>query len=394
MKRIVRYLSIAVLATPLLLAGACMSNSEYSQLKNEVNDLRRSQSQQKEEVHEIRKSLAMSESKTGGKKSDVIDAFRDSQEAITSKLAHLTREMQQLQGRYEERKYYVDRIIAENRTDKDVLKAQLEIMASDLKELQLRVARIDAALAQKGIALPQMTSRTPEASPKTPETSATGQPSSAPREAPQERLPAENAGVRPIYDEAYREFQGGKYKEARDKFSRIIKEYPTNPLAPNSYYWLSETYYKEGNYEDAILSYDALVKKYPDSDKVPAAKLKQALSFIEIKDFRTAKTILQQVIDSYPKTPEAEEARKRLQSLSRPDQHKKSEAPTKSGESSKKYSDSPKSSGVSKKAEVKKTDVKKAETNKTDADKSDAKKSETSKSRKKPSSVVENSQDD
>ncbi|MBF0566160.1 MAG: tol-pal system protein YbgF [Nitrospirae bacterium] len=312
-----RHILKAVPSVFLLSIVACASTSEYGQLKNEINDLRRAQFQQKEEVEEIRKRLSMSESKPGGGKSDVIEAFRSSQEATTSKVAHLTREMQQLQGRFEERKYYVDRTITENHTDRDVMKAQFETMENELKELQLKMNRIDSVLTQKGIALPSLPSssaKTPESLPKATATQAPA-PSASPAA---ENPPTEAGGARALYDEGYRDFQSGKYKEARVKFGRVIKDYSGSPLVANCHFWISESFYKEGNYEDAILSYDTLIKKYPDSDKVAAAKLKQALSFIEIKDMKTARTILQQVIDSYPKTPEAEEARKKIQTLSKP----------------------------------------------------------------------------
>ncbi|MBF0458355.1 MAG: tol-pal system protein YbgF [Nitrospirae bacterium] len=305
----------------LILVMASCATDEVTRLKAEVSDLKRSQSQQKEDVTDIQSRLSISDTQKG--KADMLNAIRESQESLNSKVTNMSRELQQLYGRVEERKFYVDHALADSKTDRELLKSQLEMVSGELNDIKGRVERIETALQKKGIiiarpdAIPgQKPAAMAAPSPQQPvqlQQPPVQQPPPPPP--PLVEAPAQPANPKAIYDEAMRDFNAGKYKESRDKFNRFIKEFPTSSLASNGHFWVGESYYKEGSYEDAILSYDVVVKKYPNSEKVPAAKLKQALAFIEIKDPKPARTILQQIIDDYPQTPEAEQAKKQLQSL-------------------------------------------------------------------------------
>ncbi|WP_420266549.1 tol-pal system protein YbgF [Candidatus Magnetominusculus dajiuhuensis] len=297
-----------IVPTVLILVMASCATDEFAHLKADVSELKKVQYQQKDDVADIKSRLSISDTQKG--KSDTLNAIRDSQENLNSKATNLSRELQQLYGRVEERKFYVDHALAEAKAERDLLKTQLEMVTSEIGDLRGRIERIEAAMQKKGIAIsrpePVPTQKPPVTSSKEPPTDAPPPPSSEPP-------PAQQTSPKAMYDEAMKDFNGGKYKESREKFNRIVKEFPTSSLAASGNFWIGETYFKEGSYEDAILSYDIVVKKYPNSDKVPAAKLKQALAFIEIKDPKPARTILQQIIDDYPHTPEAEQAKKQLQ---------------------------------------------------------------------------------
>ncbi|MBF0488215.1 MAG: tol-pal system protein YbgF [Nitrospirae bacterium] len=300
----------------LILVMASCATDEFAHLKADVSELKKVQYQQKDDVADIKSRLSISDTQKG--KSDTLNAIRDSQENLNSKATNLSRELQQLYGRVEERKFYVDHALAEAKAERDLLKTQLEMVTSEIGDLRGRVERVEAALQKKGIAISRPD---PVPSQKPPVTASKEPPTDAPPPPPSpEPLPvqqtspkAQQTSPKAMYDEAMKEFNSGKYKESREKFNRISKEFPTSSLAASGNFWIGESYFKEGSYEDAILSYDIVVKKYPNSDKVPAAKLKQALAFIEIKDPKPARTILQQIVDDYPHTPEAEQAKKQLQ---------------------------------------------------------------------------------
>jgi TolA-binding protein len=63
------------------------------------------------------------------------------------------------------------------------------------------------------------------------------------------------------------------------------------------------------------LSYETLIKEYPHNEKVPGALLKQGLSFAEIGDKKTAKVILDKLIEKYPDSREAALAKKKKAEL-------------------------------------------------------------------------------
>ncbi|KWT84398.1 tol-pal system protein YbgF [Candidatus Magnetominusculus xianensis] len=314
---------IKLLPVLLILLMASCATDDFARLRGEVNELKRVQSQQKDDVLDIQRRLSISDTQKG--KADMLNAIRESQENLNSKVTNMSRELQQLYGRVEERKFYVDRSLADSKSERDLLKSQLDMMTGEITDLRGRVERVEVALQKKGIAV------TPPDSLPTPKTSApvTKEPvQPTPPPPPPAEPPVQHSSPKAMYDDAMKDYNSGKHKESREKFSRLIKEFPTSSLAASGNFWIGESYYKEGSYEDAILSYDVVVKKYPNSDKVPGAKLKQALAFIEIKDPKPARTILQQIIDDYPNSVEAEQAKKHLKLLGNPAPVKKSE-PTK-----------------------------------------------------------------
>jgi TolA-binding protein len=58
-----------------------------------------------------------------------------------------------------------------------------------------------------------------------------------------------------------------------------------------------------------------LIKSYPKSPYVPEALLRQASLFLALKDTGSAKLILEKLIKEYPKSDQAQTARKKMKSL-------------------------------------------------------------------------------
>ena len=104
-------------------------------------------------------------------------------------------------------------------------------------------------------------------------------------------------------------FKAGDMAAARDLFQNFLNLYPQHEMAANAVYWIGESYFNEKNYEQAILKYQAVIKNYPQNAKVPAAMLKQAISFKAIKDAQSATYILKKLIKNFPKSEEAKNAR-------------------------------------------------------------------------------------
>ena len=71
-------------------------------------------------------------------------------------------------------------------------------------------------------------------------------------------------------------------------------------------------FYREGKYENAILEYQTVIEKYPKGNKIPDALLKQGLSFYIIGDKASSRLILQELINKYPGTSQAQSAKKKL----------------------------------------------------------------------------------
>ena len=122
-------------------------------------------------------------------------------------------------------------------------------------------------------------------------------------------------GMGEIYREAFETYQKGDMEGARKKFEAFLKQYPNTDLSDNAQFWIGETYYAKKDYERAVLEYEKVIVKYPEGDKVPAAMLKQALSFLELGDRTNGKNLLRRVMERYPRSEQAEVAKKRLETV-------------------------------------------------------------------------------
>lgn len=100
----------------------------------------------------------------------------------------------------------------------------------------------------------------------------------------------------------------GDVVTAREQFTKFLEQNPKHELAANSQYWIGETHYSEKNYESAILAYQEVIKNYPGKDRVVAAMLKQAMAFNDIKDPKSAKFVLKKLVETFPKSEEANKA--------------------------------------------------------------------------------------
>jgi tol-pal system protein YbgF len=109
--------------------------------------------------------------------------------------------------------------------------------------------------------------------------------------------------------------KAGETAKARDLLNKFNETYPDHKLAPNVRYWIGETWYIDKNYEQAVLEFQRVIKEYPGKEKVPAAMLKQAMSFKELGDTKSARFVLKELIDKYPHAEETPAAKELLAKL-------------------------------------------------------------------------------
>ncbi len=78
------------------------------------------------------------------------------------------------------------------------------------------------------------------------------------------------------YEAAFREYRGGEYKTAIDRFRAFLQTHPSSDYADNALFWLGESYFKLGDHEQAVLAFDDVVKRYPEGNKVPDPNISEA----------------------------------------------------------------------------------------------------------------------
>ncbi len=118
-----------------------------------------------------------------------------------------------------------------------------------------------------------------------------------------------------LYNNALRDYNGAKNDLAIQEFSDYIKFYPNTDLAGNCYFYLGEIQFRQGNYQQAAQSYDQVLQNFPTGSKVASAQLKKGFALIELGKQDDGVAELRHVIQRYPRSPEALQARERLRKL-------------------------------------------------------------------------------
>jgi tol-pal system protein YbgF len=272
-------------------------------LRRDVDNLKGDTSESKKEIGGLKERTARVVTE------ESFNALRESQGELNSRIEDITSGLQELRGRFEEGRYYQEKILKDSTAEKDLLRAQISGLEIQVRTLKDRITLLEEAGKNRA----QTGAERPEA-----ETTSSPDPAK-----PDDARP-ENAGDRDkdikavpeeqgrSYDAAYQFFRDKKYKESRGKFEAFIKDSPKHRLAGNAQFWVAETYYAEKDYENAILAYETLLKKYPDTEKTGGALLKQGLAFAEIGDKKTARVILEKLVQKFPDSKDAALAKKRL----------------------------------------------------------------------------------
>jgi tol-pal system protein YbgF len=118
-----------------------------------------------------------------------------------------------------------------------------------------------------------------------------------------------------LYNNALRDYNGDKNDLAMQEFSDYVKFYPNTDLAGNCYFYLGEIQFRQGNYQQAAQSYDQVLQNFPTGNKSASAQLKKGFSLIELGKQDDGVAELRHVIQRYPKSNEALQARERLRKL-------------------------------------------------------------------------------
>src|SRR6266566_7860554 len=118
-----------------------------------------------------------------------------------------------------------------------------------------------------------------------------------------------------LYNNALRDYNGGKNELAIQEFSDYIKFYPNTDLAGNCYFYLGEIQFRQGAYQQAAQSYDQVLQNFPTGTKAASAQLKKGFALIELGKQDEGVSELRRVIQRYPRAPEALQARERLRKL-------------------------------------------------------------------------------
>jgi len=124
------------------------------------------------------------------------------------------------------------------------------------------------------------------------------------------------------FDGAMRAFREGRYRESTTFFDTFVRENPRSDRLEEAYFYKGLAQFSEAEasrdekgYEEAILTFDKLRHDYPRSKFLAASLLKQGLAFKALGWPSEARVFLNDVVQRYPNSPEATQAREELKAL-------------------------------------------------------------------------------
>jgi tol-pal system protein YbgF len=117
------------------------------------------------------------------------------------------------------------------------------------------------------------------------------------------------------YEDAMAVLRKGEFDKAAVALAAFTRRYPGSGFAASAQFWLGNALYGKREYKDAIATFRALVASAADHPKAPEALLAIANCQLELKDGRSARKTIDELVKAYPKTEAAQAGRERLATI-------------------------------------------------------------------------------
>lgn len=211
----------------------------------------------------------------------------------------------------------------------DTTSGQMQSLNDSVDELKTRINKLDKEIQNLQSQLQNIQSPPPGSMPASgaAATPGTGEAGQAPGQMPPGQMapgqtmapagPAMNQAppLQATFQSALRDYNAAKYDLASSEFQDVIHYYPLDDLAGQSQFYLGEIAYRRGEYEDAIKAYNAVLEGFTGNAKAPAAQLHKGLALIKLRRRTAGIEELRQLNRRYPQTPEAAQARAKLNAM-------------------------------------------------------------------------------
>jgi tol-pal system protein YbgF len=262
-----RYLIIVLAVLCLALTPAWAVSKEIVQLQTQVQALQDQMAQMKQSFDERM-----------GVMQHLIEQSTDNANKVSNSITSLQNALQKQQG--------------DQGAHLDQLSGQIQALNDTLDELKARLAKVSKQLEDMQSA--QQTLAAQQA---------------------QQQAQAQAPPPDVLYNNALRDFTAGKNDLAIQEFTDYIKFYSNTDLAGNAYFYLADIEYRQGNFQKAVKDYDQVIQNFPTGNKAPAAELKKGFALLELGQTDDGVAELRHVIQRYPRSNEALQAKERLRKL-------------------------------------------------------------------------------
>ena len=117
------------------------------------------------------------------------------------------------------------------------------------------------------------------------------------------------------FEAALAVFRAGKFADAKTAFAGFVRQYPRSGYLPSARFWLGNAQYAAREYKEAIGNFKMLLSEAPGHARAHEAALSIANCQIELKETRTARKTLEDLLRDYPQSEAAVAAKERLSRL-------------------------------------------------------------------------------
>ncbi len=269
MNKMTRYFSLLAIASGLcvLSTPAWSVSREMVQLQASVDDLKAQMTQMKQSFDERM-----------GVMKNLMEQNTDTTNKVGAAVAALQATIQKQQG--------------DSAGHADQLSGQIQALNDTMDEVKVRLAKLSKQLEDMQSAQQSLNAQQA-----------------------QQQAMAQAPPPDVLYNNALRDFNAAKNDLAVQEFGDYIKFYPNTDLAGNAYYYLADIEFRQGNYQQAAKDYDQVLQNFPSGNKAAAAQLKKGFALIELGQKDDGVTELRHVVQRYPRSPEATQAKDRLRKL-------------------------------------------------------------------------------
>ncbi|MGA2849466.1 MAG: tetratricopeptide repeat protein [Terracidiphilus sp.] len=203
----------------------------------------------------------------------------------------------------------------------DTVSGQVQSLNDSVDELKSRIAKLDKSIQDMQAQLQNI--QTPPAG-----SVATGQPGSPSSTPPDVNAPPSGAPPAPTgpaanqapplqetFQAGVRDYNAARYSVAAGEFQDVLRYYPLDDLAGSAEFYLGEIAYRQQDYAGAVKNYNAVLEGFSGSPKAPAAQLRKGLALIQMNKKDAGIHELRLLIQRHPQTPEAAQARTKLNGM-------------------------------------------------------------------------------
>ena len=207
----------------------------------------------------------------------------------------------------------------------DTVSGQVQSLNDSVDELKSRMGKLDKAIQDLQGQL-QNIQNPPATAPAQQQPGTGGPPQPAPGDAnpapggsggPGAATPATPSAppLQETYQAGLRDFNTGRFQVAQGEFQDVLTYYPQDDLAGNAQFYLGEIAYQQKDYNTAVKDYTAVLEGFGGSPKASAAQYHKALALLQQGKRDPGIRELRALIQRHPQTPEATQARAKLNAM-------------------------------------------------------------------------------